>query len=733
MMSLQQRMIVNRVHSILCLIMIVVCSSVAAQGIPLTKGMKISSSVIITPGTYNLTNGDAQVISIEGNDISIDFNHAILDGAGPRTLPDSFRGVAINITSGHNITLKNLSARGYKVAVMAKDVQGLVIEGCDFSYNYRQHLNSTQQKEDLSDWMSYHHNENDEWLRYGAAIYLRNCAAARVNNNKVTGGQCALLLTQCDSGMVYNNDFSFNSGLGIGMYRSSNNKVMYNRLDFNVRGHSEGVYNRGQDAAAILVFEQCNNNVFAYNSATHSGDGFFLWAGETTMNSGKGGCNNNLVLANDFSYAPTNGIEVTFSSNQLLGNIIRGCDNGIWAGYSYNTNIYGNQFQKNKVGIAIEHGQDNEVLFNTFNEDQTAIKLWASQQSPPEWGYSKTRNTRSMNYLVAGNGFKGNNTALSVANTSNIRVGLNEYDSCKTQILTGAQVIRLDSTWKARDSLQARSQRAVDPGIPDSIKPVFRGRSILAKRDRAAIKMTEWGPYDFRSPLIWNLRPGSSSDTLRLEVIGPAGQWRLASFRGVKNISVTHGVMPTLMTAVKTNKKGEDVFIELVYNGRAFINPFGKKVAAGQRYRFFYRINLLPANWKVNWYGFDSLHNPLRDTALLPAILQQPPLQTDSTQQLDYAWWNGIGTEKKQQFVTVAETDIDFPAGGYVLAATWEDAIRVYADGKLLLDEWMPANHPYDESQHRELPVNLQGRHHLRVVQANAGGFGTMIIKLKKK
>ena len=52
--------------------------------------------------------------------------------------------------------------------------------------------------------------------------------------------------------------------------------------------------------AAILVFEQCNNNLFANNSATHSGDGFFLWAGQTTMDTGEGGSDTalqrNLIL-----------------------------------------------------------------------------------------------------------------------------------------------------------------------------------------------------------------------------------------------------------------------------------------------------------------------------------------------------------------------------------------------------------------------------------------------------
>ena len=78
-----------------------------------------------------------------------------------------------------------------------------------------------------------------------------------------------------------------------------------------MRGYSDGVYNRGQDSAGILIYEQSNSNYFYKNSVTHGGDGFFLWAGQTTMDSGKGGCNDNVLVKNDFSFAPTNGIEVT--------------------------------------------------------------------------------------------------------------------------------------------------------------------------------------------------------------------------------------------------------------------------------------------------------------------------------------------------------------------------------------------------------------------------------------
>jgi hypothetical protein len=127
---------------------------------------------------------------------------------------------------------------------------------------------------------------------------------------------------------IWNNDFSWLSGLGIGLYRSGRNTIMHNRLDYCVRGYVHGVYRRGQDSAALLLYEQSSGNVVAYNSMTHSGDGVFLWAGQSTMDSGKGGANGNLFFGNDVSFAVANGIEATFSSNRFIANLSEGSEYG---------------------------------------------------------------------------------------------------------------------------------------------------------------------------------------------------------------------------------------------------------------------------------------------------------------------------------------------------------------------------------------------------------------------
>jgi parallel beta-helix repeat protein len=407
-------------------------SAVGSPAIPLRKGLLITSSVTISRETYFLsadTSLQMPLIIISGNDLTVDFNDCVLHGSADKKFPNEFFGLAVLVKKGSsNIIIKNANIHGFKIAIMADSIEGLQVESCDLSYNYRQHLHSNWKREDISDWMSYHHNEHDEWMRYGAGIYLKDCDHATIKNNSVTGGQCGLMMMRCDSNEIYNNNFSFNSGIGIGLYRSSFNKIYANMLDFNVRGFSDGIYNRGQDSAGILVFEQCSNNVFANNSVTHGGDGFFLWAGQHTMDTGEGGCNDNLIYGNDFSYAPTNGVEVTFSRNYIGFNDIAECGHGIWGGYSYSTLIEQNGFEKDETGIAIEHGQDITIRNNYFIEDIQAIDLWARKQQPADWIYAQRRDTRSRNYNIYENQFRRNKIDLSLSRTENIHFDPRFYE-----------------------------------------------------------------------------------------------------------------------------------------------------------------------------------------------------------------------------------------------------------------------------------------------------------------
>jgi parallel beta-helix repeat protein len=709
------------------LIATAICSFSMATPLPeLKAGMVINKSIKIKKGSYLLNAPDSlglSVIRIEGNNITIDFNNAVLHGSNNTNQPNQFTGLAI-LVKGNNINIKNAIINGYKVAVMATGCKNLKIEHSNFSYNFRQHLQSTWQGEDLSDWMSYHHNEHDEWLRYGAGIYLKNCSKSVIQDNIITDGQCALMMVNCNDGMITNNNFSFNSGIGIGLYRSSRNNILHNQLDFNVRGYSHGFYNRGQDSAGILVFEQCNNNVFAYNSVTHGGDGFFLWAGQSTMEDGKGGCNDNYLFKNNFSYAPTNGVEVTFSKNSIEENIINECDHGVWGGYSWQTSIYGNQLHTNRIGIAIEHGQHINISGNSFeNNKVAAVKLWARKTQPADWGYAQKRDTRSINYNFWNNTFKNENTAIDVTLTKDITLDHNQYLNTKTALKKDSSV----------ENIITDPKEILDTtAVPVAILKTWKEKNIPllpVAAGKEQIRITEWGPYNYRYPIIF-LKKIDSNGVYYFDVLGPKGKWKIKSSLGVNNITETEGAFPAQITA---KKNGEDVQLNMEFTGDAFADQLGAIHPAGQPQQFAFRDYKPAITWNVNWYQWDAAHDPnINYSSFSNLIHSALAVKTETAKQLNYTWWGEIGKQlPADSFATVATTTVNVKKGTYYIGVTADDLVKIFIDGKLVIDFWDAKKYVNDEDAHHSAIVQLDGKHDIRVEHVENSGYATLIFTLK--
>jgi parallel beta-helix repeat protein len=719
----------KRIPGILFLLFSIIAAN--AQEKPLLAGMVIHQSIKIRKGIYKLnapSDTSKSILLIEGNNIVIDFNNAELNGSSQKTNPDEFSGIAILIINSRNVIIKNLKARGYKVALLARNTEQLTVDNCDFSYNYRQHLSSTQEKEDVSDWMSYHHNEKDEWLRYGAAMYLRNCNFLLIKNCKVTGGQNALMMTGCNDGSIYNNDFSFNSGIGIGLYRCDRNKILFNRVIFNVRGYSHEVYSRGQDSAGILVYEQSNNNVFYKNNVTHGGDGFFLWAGQTTMDSGVGGCNDNIIRSNDFSYAPANGIEATFSRNSIVDNRVFECDHGIWGGYSYETNISNNKFRNNNVDIAIEQGQQNKITYNVSFRSKEAIRLWARKEQPGDWGYAKNRDVSSKDYAIAFNSFNFCDIVFNLSRTDSLNIFGNTYSENKRLYKRDSTVTHLDLEEDERLNNMLSADTTVSlPATLTKPNDPFKGSGQYAGRKN--IRITEWGPYDFRSPIIWNTNPTDTSSLMRFDLVGPKGKWRIKSFHGVDSLSAMNGEFPASITAKKIKADRTDIVIELEYTGSAITTPLGETIAPGKPYKFSFKKFIQPINWTVQWYPYDEADS-LLDSKRKPKLFK-----TVKTNALDYAWWGGIknGDTTYQKFQTVAYATVTVPKGIYELSVTWDEAITVHVDTKEVIEELKPWLYNFDEeTPHKTIQLELGGTHFFMVSHMGLRNFAALSFKLNK-
>lgn len=738
-------------------------------------GLVLTKSARVKPGNYQLKSvGRTPALIVRGNGITVDFTGAVLRGTPATAMPDARTGLGVLI-EGQNVTIKGLRAHGYKIGLLARGVKGLKLIDCDLSYNWKQRLLSTPEKEDPGDWMSFHHNEKGEWLEHGVGAYLDRCDGFEIKGLRVTGGQSGLFLDRSNKGLVWNSDLSFNSALGIGMYRASDNRVMHNRVDYDVRGFSYGVYNRGQDSAGILIFEQCNRNVFAYNSVTHGGDGFFLWAGQHTMDTGEGGCNDNLCYANDFSHAPTNAIEATFSRNAFVGNRVHGSFHGVWGGYSYDTQIVGNDFAGNQRGIAIEHGQDNTFAFNTFFGEDVAIALWADPNTDPNWGYGKARDIRSRDTRILGNVFRDVPLALDLRGTTNTLLSENVFDAVAqptrlqgepfaplpvTNTLAGStpetglpgtkeriQVKRAPFVWDPLRLGPAAAKYRVPPMKGGMMPFIPKGKP----QGWSTILVDEWGPYDGLRPLLWPEKtveggaplPGGTSagsgqrkagtikETGRYQILGPKGRWRLVSSEGVK-LGATSGTVPGFVTIDVSPGRVGTTKVELEYVGAATTDLRGVVTPAGKPVRFGFSKFFAPIAWNVSFYGWKESEDPSEPHANpknIDAVLAGTPIKTLKTDRLDFAGYAFVPGLPTNHYATAADGTFTVPPGDYTIELTTDDGARVWLDGKpLIQDAWK-----YQGPTAYKRDVRLGGAHRLRVEHFQIDGYATLRLTIKPK
>ncbi len=474
-------------------------------------------------------------------DVVLDLREVELRGAEADTALDQLAGYAIVVRDCKNVTIQGGSISGYGACVVVERSTNVVLDGMHFDRWYGMRLLSTVAAENEADWLWPHENDQGQWLtRYGGAISFTDCEGAVVRSCKGRHGQNGILMLRCESAQIYDNDFSFLSGWGLAMYRTSQGIISRNIFDYCVRGYSHGVYWRGQDSAAILMFERCSDNVIAYNSATHSGDGVFLFAGRDIVE-GKaaergeqevGGSDRNLFYGNDFSFAVANGVEATFSAgNRVVANQIRGChQHGVWGGYSKDMLVLQNNIEGTLGGaITVEHGQNFLIAENVLHENQIGIELyWDEDPELVGGAFGKRFDTSSSGHVVVRNAFGGNDSDFVVSRTKPLFVGENVFAARGRELAVSAVLSEsgapLDAAsaralltglggWSAsgRISDTMLALKTIDPeAAPNALEGDFTppkapgtqrafDPDVQDGEGLETIVMGEWGPWDFRS------------------------------------------------------------------------------------------------------------------------------------------------------------------------------------------------------------------------------------------
>lgn len=659
------------------------------------------------------------VIQIGASDIVVDLGDATFHGGRVGEQPDTFSAIAIRVNGHKNVTIRGGTLRGFRTVVWASAADGLVLDGVTALDNWRSRLRSSVAAEDLGDWLFPHDNDANEWLtKYSAAYYIEDARGVLVRNCRAAFGQNALCLDRVDDSQVYDNDFSFNSGWGVALWRSSGNVICRNAADFCIRGYSHGVYNRGQDSAGILLFEQCSRNTIALNSATHCGDGLFAFAGKEALgersppgldHAGRG-CNENLIYGNDFSYAAAHGLELTFSfdnvilRNRLVSNAI--C--GIWAGYSQRTLIADNEIIGNGLagrleggGINIEHGRANRILNNRFEKNAVGVHLWWDEdEALARQPWVKANGGASTENLIARNRFSDEPLALRLRGPGDAAVAENQFNDVRVEV-------EADPGFKLNvlQDAPAFSLPPLDATLPGAREPVG-ARAPLAGREQIIIG--DFGPWDHRSMFVRAQKTTGPEHIYELYEFSGRAATVLRAF-GLSG-SMSRGSDPVLYTLTATHPGA--LPYELTFGGGGG--------APGNPPVLVYRARnaIVDTQWNIAIFAWDDARDPRQNLdgwrqlartggpATRPSAAEGAPADAAAaprfvaTRELKFDFAGGgpddvpalRGTGgpalSRDRFGLIARTAIEAPPGKWQVVTRSDDGVRVSANGKVLIENW---------------------------------------------
>ncbi|MFO0833571.1 MAG: right-handed parallel beta-helix repeat-containing protein [Phycisphaerales bacterium] len=698
----------------------------AGESLPVVEvkadNTKITSSCVIriAPGTVIADADNNGVIQIDADDVTVKFEDGTeLRGAAPETAWDTLTGVGVRIDGHKGVKLSDARVHGFKVGLYASNTPEFSLTNSDASGNFRQRLKSTPTAEDASDWLYPHHNDDHEWMKnYGAAVYIERADRVRVYGIRVREGQNGIILDRVNDSQIYDNDCSFLSGWGVAMWRSNGNVICRNALDFCVRGHVEGVYNRGQDSAGILMFEQCSDNQVLENSVTHCGDGIFGFAGIEAIGQTpapaadfdykRKGCNDNLFMDNDLSYSAAHGLEMTFSyGNQIVRNrLLENAICGIWGGYSQDMLIVENQIHANggmaygleRGAINIEHGSGNRIYVNSMVDNRAGVHLWWDDdkellQTPGvKANYRKGEENK-----VASNTFAFD----PKMPFTNIRPD-EKFIALQVRDLIGGSISELG--WY-QNKVIARRANVVEKEVTDGvslvearaltpyklIKPNKMGlaRPVGTRKTlngRETIIMTEWGPWDHESPLVRQSRVGAGEIAYDLFKLTPEVDVQVSG----------DGVSPAIVKPTKESPNGS-VAIKAAAPG---VYPYELTVSQAG-FRQAVKGVLMSASWDATFFTWTKDTDPREKIEAWRALAAgaEAKKATLDNLTLKFAMGGpstlagvkdklGAGAPGNDHFGVIATSKLRVPKGTWKVTTTSDDGVRVLVDGKPIVENW---------------------------------------------
>jgi len=457
------------------------------------------------------------------------------------------------------------------------------------------------------------------------------------------------------------------------------------------------VYWRGQDSAGILMFERCSDNLFALNSATHGGDGLFLFAGNdivlgrayTKGEGDPGGSDRNIWYRNDFSYAVANAIEATFSSdNWAIENRLDGShQHGVWGGYSRRMVIAKNEIAGTIGGaISIEHGQECAIADNTIAKNDIGVELWWNENKELVDGpFGKHHDTASRDHWIDGNAFSANVQDVVLEKASGVAFARNRFAGERSELRV--------------EKLAANGGPTSNDGSVSSGAPASSGRS--ASNDSPASNASS---VSNASPVSTDGSAASghfatSIDQAKAWMSGedgshPSGRVSDSSLRMAHDPPdflkrARAWKCPDVPGSARLPERDDARGLDAIVVGEW--GPWDWKSGEPKPAMRVAGGELAAARWDAVWFSWRDRIDPRKDAALWRKLGDEP-LARKSVPNFTDPWGGDREIKGKvgaDHFGLVASTKTTVREGGkYRVSTLSDDGVRVSIDGERVIDDW---------------------------------------------
>ena len=206
---------------------------------------------------------------------------------------------------------------------------------------------------------------------------------------------------------------------------------------------------------------------------------------------------------------------------------------------------------------------------------------------------------------------------------------------------------------------------------------------------------------------------------LRLAVLGPAGRWRVVGRRGIASVSAMSGRMNDTLTVTPRADSLRDWQITLEYKGALAVTPRGAIVAPGTPMRFSFGTFEPAQEWDVKFFVWSDSTDPRGKAGGFAALLRGAPVATRARApaRLHVVPADDRGAAAGEVGARSPVVSVTLAPGAYTLRTISDDAVRVWVDGKLAIDDWKPHESAVDVA-----PLSA-GRHELLVQYFQVDGW----------